>query len=345
MTISSSSSSSSTGEQLEAEEEEPRVEFNFFNEFYTPHDSNRFQTNYNDLCDSFMRGYFSSSTPLLRFILTPRIDSNIDSANSFKFTLDYLKPFSVKLKLKQIENYLDDLAEESRLEDTDTLDYEMSDYYANLKLTATHKRNDEEFQAARHELKNLIFKKVNYLLKWLTRTQERVEANNEVGARLLECLERTSITSLELDKYKLLVNESDVITNLTLKLSNKLANTENSIQIINLKHAQSSEANESLVQQTLSLDTAKETNEEIDLLKQEVNQIQRKKEEAVFLKNGIDKRALVVSDYLKNYLRKEQYQEYELFIQMKSVHSIQIRHIKDHIELAQLQLKLLNDLV
>jgi len=35
-----------------------------------------------------------------------------------------------------------------------------------------------------------------------------------------------------------------------------------------------------------------------ELLKQELNQIQRKKEEAIFLRNGIDKRANTVSDYL-----------------------------------------------
>lgn len=35
-----------------------------------------------------------------------------------------------------------------------------------------------------------------------------------------------------------------------------------------------------------------------DLLKQELNQTQRKKEEAIFLKNGIDKRANLVSKFL-----------------------------------------------
>lgn len=45
----------------------------------------------------------------------------------------------------------------------------------------------------------------------------------------------SNISSLELDKYKLLVNESDVITNLLLKLCNKIANTENSIQLMQLK--------------------------------------------------------------------------------------------------------------
>jgi hypothetical protein len=35
-----------------------------------------------------------------------------------------------------------------------------------------------------------------------------------------------------------------------------------------------------------------------ELLNQELTQVQRKREEALFLKNGIDKRAMIVSDFL-----------------------------------------------
>ena len=45
---------------------------------------------------------------------------------------------------------------------------------------------------------------------------------------------QSNVTPVELEKYKLLVNESDVINNLILKLCNKLANAENSINWINL---------------------------------------------------------------------------------------------------------------
>ena len=41
----------------------------------------------------------------------------------------------------------------------------------------------------------------------------------------------SNVTSIELDKYKLLVSESDVIVNLLLKLSHKMANAENSIKL------------------------------------------------------------------------------------------------------------------
>ena len=52
--------------------------------------------------------------------------------------------------------------------------------------------------------------------------------------KILRILEQSSnVTSIELDKYKLLVSESDVIVNLLLKLSHKMANAENSIKLIN----------------------------------------------------------------------------------------------------------------
>ena len=46
----------------------------------------------------------------------------------------------------------------------------------------------------------------------------------------------TDMSTLELDKYKLLVSESDVINNLMIKLCSKLATIENSIDIIELKN-------------------------------------------------------------------------------------------------------------
>ena len=51
-------------------------------------------------------------------------------------------------------------------------------------------------------------------------------------------MEHKKLTTVELDKYKLLVSESDVINNLLLKLGNKLATIDNSVQIIELKHLQ-----------------------------------------------------------------------------------------------------------
>lgn len=80
------------------------------------------------------------------------------------------------------------------------------------------------------------------------------------------------------------------------------------------------------------------------MLKQEFSQIQRKKEEAIFLKNGINKRAAIVSDILINHLSNEELTEFKSFMKMKSINSVQLRHVKDHIDLTQLQAKLLENL-
>lgn len=56
--------------------------------------------------------------------------------------------------------------------------------------------------------------------------------------KILKNLEQSKLTTVELDKYKLLVSESDVINNLLIKLGNKLATIDNSMQIIELKHLQ-----------------------------------------------------------------------------------------------------------
>ena len=61
---------------------------------------------------------------------------------------------------------------------------------------------------------------------------------------MLNLLEKeVKVTTFELDKYKLLVNESDVMNNLLLKLDNKMANTQNSMQIMQLKQIKLANAN------------------------------------------------------------------------------------------------------
>lgn len=49
---------------------------------------------------------------------------------------------------------------------------------------------------------------------------------------------KENITKFELNKCKLLINESDVINNLLIKLDNKLALTQNSIQVMLMKQLQ-----------------------------------------------------------------------------------------------------------
>lgn len=69
------------------------------------------------------------------------------------------------------------------------------------------------------------------------------------------------MSSLEMEKFKLLVNESDVLTNLLLKLCNKIAHTENTIQIIQLV-----DLNSNLINEIESLDSKLATEEVVSFV-------------------------------------------------------------------------------
>lgn len=43
-----------------------------------------------------------------------------------------------------------------------------------------------------------------------------------------------------------------------------------------------------------------------------------------------------------SYLNSTEFQNYEIFMKMKLINALKNRHIRDHIELTKLQLKLLN---
>ena len=192
-----------------------------------------------------------------------------------------------------------------------------------------------ELDTTRRRLIGLLASKLDYFNEQLILNVTSGELNEKLGKKILGWLEAkpanssssssssgpttttatttTTLSRLELDKYKLLVSETDVIAQLLLRLCSKLANTDNLIQIMQLKRMQMRASNAAK-----SDDNEKQNNgddeddeddddeeeesarmaEEIEILKQDMSQIQRKKEEALFLKSGIDKRALNVSNIL-----------------------------------------------
>jgi hypothetical protein len=79
-------------------------------------------------------------------------------------------------------------------------------------------------------------------------------------------------------------------------------------------------------------------------LEKEIIQIQRKKEEAIFLKRGIDKRATCVTKFLEKYLNKDYLLQFKLFLQKKSIYALQLRHFDDYQEMIKSQLDYLNNL-
>ena len=132
------------------------------------------------------------------------------------------------------------------------------------------------------ELRCFVNSKLKYLDEESKRVQASIGENERVGVRILKQLEdNLNVTLLELDKYKLLVSESDVIAGLLLKLCNKMAMLENVIECMGL-----------------AVGSREGKEKEVEVLRQELSQTVRKKEEALFLKNGIDKRAALVSDFL-----------------------------------------------
>ncbi len=145
-----------------------------------------------------------------------------------------------------------------------------------------------KYKLIKQKLRHLLGKKLSYLRDQQKKTNRLIELNEKLGGRILKSLDQR-LTQIEQDKYKLLVSESDVINNLLLKLCNKLATIENSVQMIELKQLELNGCGGGM-----SGDVVKE----LDMLKQEYSQIQRKKEEASFLKNGINKRSTTVSEFL-----------------------------------------------
>jgi hypothetical protein len=123
-------------------------------------------------------------------------------------------------------------------------------------------------------------------------------------------LEEAKLGQSDIDKYKLLVNESDMIIGLLLKQTSKLAYINNLISLSKFNEAVSSvPASSSYLNfyatstnslSTLdSVSTLSLTKSQVEIYSQELSQIQRKIDETLFLKQGVDKRAVFVREFLK----------------------------------------------
>jgi hypothetical protein len=98
--------------------------------------------------------------------------------------------------------------------------------------------------------------------------------------KILTYIEKVKANQTDIDKYKLLINENDMILNLILKHCQKLATIQNAINLIKFS-------------------ASSNNNDVTHLYEQEFNQTQRKKDETCYLKEGIDKRAKYVKEFLK----------------------------------------------
>ena len=150
--------------------------------------------------------------------------------------------------------------------------------------------------------------------------KEETALNEELGAQVARVVEAAAKPN-EWLKYKLHVEEIDKITSLLLGLSGRLARTENELAgNVNKLAAED--------KRTLEAKRAKLA-EQLD--------------EAKRLKENIDKRSNVVSNFLNSYLDDERFADYEHFVKMKAKLIMDSREIGDKINLGEEQIRALRE--
>ncbi|XP_063775729.1 protein Shroom3 isoform X2 [Pseudophryne corroboree] len=145
-----------------------------------------------------------------------------------------------------------------------------------------------------------------------------IKLNNSLGEEV-EALVENLCKPNEFDKYKMFIGDLDKIVNLLLSLSGRLAKVEN-------------------VLFTLGEDASDEERNTWNVKKK---QLCSQHEDARELKENLDRREKLVTDILVNYLTREQFQDYQHFVKMKSALLIEQRELDDKIKLGQEQLNCL----
>ncbi|KAM5192694.1 protein Shroom3 [Mantella aurantiaca] len=142
-----------------------------------------------------------------------------------------------------------------------------------------------------------------------------IKHNNSLGEQVEALIEQLCKPN-EFDKYKMFIGDLDKVVSLLLSLSGRLAKVEN-------------------VLSTLSEDTSAE---ERTTWNEKKKQLCGQHEDARELKENLDRREKLVTDILGNYLTRDQFQDYQHFVKMKSALLIEQRELDDKIKLGQEQL-------
>ncbi|XP_043827842.1 protein Shroom3 isoform X2 [Dromiciops gliroides] len=145
-----------------------------------------------------------------------------------------------------------------------------------------------------------------------------IKLNNALGEDV-EVLISKLCKPNEFDKYKMFIGDLDKVVNLLLSLSGRLARVENVLSGLG-EDADSQERSS---------------------LNEKRKVLAGQHEDARELKENLDRRERVVLDILANYLTKEQFQDYQHFVKMKSTLLIEQRKLDDKIKLGQEQLNCL----
>ncbi|XP_067592416.1 protein Shroom3 isoform X2 [Pseudorca crassidens] len=182
--------------------------------------------------------------------------------------------------------------------------------------------NEEEEPADINEKKAELIGSLTHKLETLQEAKGSllmdIKLNNALGEEVEAWISELCKPN-EIDKYKMFIGDLDKVVNLLLSLSGRLARVEN-------------------VLSGLGEDAS---NEERSSLNEKRKVLAAQHEDARELKENVDRRQRVVLDILAHYLSKEQLQDYQHFVKMKSTLLIEQRELDDKIKLGQEQVKCL----
>ncbi|XP_075060253.1 protein Shroom3 [Mixophyes fleayi] len=203
--------------------------------------------------------------------------------------------------------------------------YSMSAPEAELlrKIADMHADGErEEGQTDVNEKKAELIASLTQKLEILKGAKEsllvEIKLNNSLGEEV-ETLVEDLCKPNEFDKYKMFIGDLDKVVNLLLSLSGRLAKVENVLCALG-EDANAEERNTWNVKR---------------------KQLCSQHEDARELKENLDRREKLVTDILGNYFNREQFQDYQHFVKMKSALLIEQRELDDKIKLGQEQLNCL----
>nr|XP_018671492.1 protein Shroom3 isoform X2 [Ciona intestinalis] len=175
--------------------------------------------------------------------------------------------------------------------------------------------NVEDINSKKMELVLSIKTKLDELDSMKDLLQVEMRENESLGRQVLKSVQDVC-TDREEEKYNSFVHDVDMIINLLLSLSGRMARVENTIQM-------------------LHPDTEDQEREQ---LVEKRRKLSDQHEEAKQLKANIDRRQKTVSEILAGYFNQEQFADYEHYIKMKSALIMEQRELDDKAKLGDEQM-------
>ncbi|KAF2362117.1 Apx/Shrm Domain 2 [Trinorchestia longiramus] len=186
--------------------------------------------------------------------------------------------------------------------------------------TSPTSTDSQALMQKKEELMRSIGRKLDILRAEEEAIKEEIRLNNELGHEVTQRVEMQAKPQ-EFEKFKLHVNEIDKITSLLLGLSGRLARAENALLL-------------------LSQHDGPELRRVLELKR---DRLSEQLQEAMLLKENIDRRAAQVDKSLLQYLNEAEFADYDHFSKMKAKLVMDAREISDKIKLGEEQTTALRD--